>query len=776
MSRFRAPVGVSAAAITIVLASWPTQAQESLPTIDIGAPKPTTGLGEGAGPGFGFGPGSGNPVLTPQNSYVTPVISTGTKTDTPVMDTPVNVQEITEKVLDDQQAINLAEAVRNVSGVYAASGAVVNAYTPSPSIFLRGFQTNNIYVDGFRIDGGGASSYIDVTGTRELGNVQSVEVLKGPAAILYGLSEPGGIINVTTKDPQDTPHYAVTQQVGSLALYRTVVNATGPLTQDKSVLYRLDTSYENNGAPFGSLIDGTHLQSFFVAPVVKWNLSEQTWVKAEAQYNDYRTSLLRSNAVTFNGSFVNISRNINYYGDSALHEPSTLAAFTISHKFNEDWSIKQRVAYAGFDFSADLNNPSAVTVSNGLPILTRSNSQTVGLQRTFSTNLDLVGHFDLLGVKNTLLFGGDFYRTSTSSETFTGAPFSSTLVSLNFPVEPGLPTGASLTETATSLSRQDTSGLYIQDQIELPYGFFAMAGARYQKITQQSTSRINATSASLNSNINASLDADRVTPRYGLLWRPEKWISLYGAYTEGFGAQSGYVYPGNLAPPSDARSWELGAKFEAYDGRLRATVDYFDLKKTNTLVSDTDPTHLCNGTASCTVPTGASESKGMELDVKGELLPGWNVILAYTNEDVRVIQGTVSGYSTEKAGSRLPYTPRNIGRLATTYEFQDTTFKGLKVGATYTYTGSQAIQTAGGLNGIVPPLLPAYGIVDLMSAYTFTVDGLKTTAQLNATNIFDKTYYTDADQNNSPTKGFGVSYRRTYGPPFALRGSLRVEF
>ena len=232
-------------------------------------------------------------MLTPQNSYVTPVISTGTKTDTPVMDTPLNVQQVTEKVLDDQQVISLGEALTNVSGVTTASAAQSSTFGRNGGVILRGFTTPNYYLDGFRIDSGGGA-YLDVTGTTQFANVQSIEVLKGPAAILYGLSEPGGLINIVTKDPQDTPHYAVTQQVGSLALYRTVVNATGPLTQDKSVLYRLDTSYENNGAPYGYFIDRTHAQNFFVAPVVQWKIDESTWVKAEVQYDDDDINLYRA--------------------------------------------------------------------------------------------------------------------------------------------------------------------------------------------------------------------------------------------------------------------------------------------------------------------------------------------------------------------------------------------------------------------------------------------------------------------------------------------------
>lgn len=193
-------------AVSIVLAQAEngvrSDAAEALPAIDIGAERPATG-GEG---------GSG---LTPRNSYVTPVVSVGTKTDTPVMNTPVNVQAVTQKALEDQQAINLSEALRNVSGVFVATGAEGAGFSRSSGIYTRGFRSSQFYRDGFRID---RSSNIDTIGARQLGNVSSIEVLKGPDAILYGLSEPGGIVNVTTAEPQESPHYSINQQIGSLSI------------------------------------------------------------------------------------------------------------------------------------------------------------------------------------------------------------------------------------------------------------------------------------------------------------------------------------------------------------------------------------------------------------------------------------------------------------------------------------------------------------------------------------------------------------------------------
>lgn len=494
-------------------------------------------------------------------------------------------------------------------------------------------------------------------------------------------------------------------------------------------------------------------------------------MKAELEYNNDVTSVFRPYALLYKGSFVTLPRNVNYAGNSPSHTQSVFAALTLSHKFDNDWSIKQRVAFTGADYGATAVLPGAA-VANGA--LSRGTLVTIGSQPTFSTNVDLLGHFDLLAARHTLLLGGDFYRTSYS-EYRPPIPWGSDTISLADPSLPGTPVATLVTSTANYFSRQDTAGVYLQDQIELPYNIHLMAGARYQNIRQENASTTIIPTATISSSVPSTV-ADRVTPRFGLLWRPQQWVSLYGNYTEGFGVNSGRVYPDStLAPPSNARSWEAGAKFELFDGKLRATADYYELTKTNIPITDPDSTHFCagGGVGSCSILVGEARSKGPEVDIQGELLPGLNVIVSYTNQDVRVINGAQNGL---QPGQRLPNVPRNLASLSATYEFQDELLKGLKVGAFYTYRGSQTIGYKSGIFPVAPPLLASWGTVDLMAAYSFDLDGMRTKAQINVTNLFDKTYYTDAYVNVKPPAGFNLGAWRSYGPPFAVRGSLGFEF
>ncbi len=782
---YRLAPGGKAVAIMLAQNDAATQSDAgavALPAIDV-AGSGGAGSGEGSGgagcgqyggaPCSGFG-GAGLAQDPFNTTYVLPEASIGTKTDTPIMDTPLNVQVITQQVLRDQQVITLDQALQNVSGVTVANGAISNG-NPYDSIVLRGFPTSNIFRNGFRQDGYVAST----VSAQQLANVASIEVLKGPAAILYGLSEPGGIVNIVTKEPLNTPYYAASQQIGSFANYRTTLDATGPLTEDKAVLYRMDMSYQNNGAPYGSPVDLTHSQDVFVAPVVKWNVDAATSVKLEAQYdNSWFYNYFPDNPV-YNGVFVTIPRGTNYQESTPLDRKSLFTALTWSHQFDNDWSIKQQIAYSRWDLGVVQENGAGYidTTSASVPVYDRGYGLNSYSQTTYSTNVDITGHIDTFGAKHTLLLGGDFYKFNTYSQYF--ASTGTSYIDVWNPVHPGTtPPFFNLLQPGYEFTNpQDTAGLYLQDQVKLPYNFFLLAGARYQYIRENGGLTGSPTFAA-NPTVNHANEEQAVTPRFGLLWRPEQWVSFYANYTEGFGANSGTIYPNIPVPPTSAREGEAGVKFDLLDGKLRITADYYNLTKTN--IATTDPSHLPLGAYS--VVTGAARSKGPELDIQGTLLPGWSVILAYANQDVRVTQQNPGGYPVALEGQRFPGIPQNLGSFWTTYEFQpDSALKGWKIGGGVVYHGPQPIydNSFSGQSYLLP-MLPGYAIVNLMTAYSFKLAGTDMTAQVNVTNLLNHTYYTDAAMGAYgipplPASGLQAGYR-TYGAPLTIMGSLSAQF
>lgn len=708
---------------------------------------------------------------TVQSNYVSPSADTGTKTDTPVMETPLNLQTVTQQVLVDQQVITLSQALQNVSGVSVLDGVSNDDGFGSAGILVRGFTEQTYYRDGFRVDTSNLGT--DVISTRQLANVDSVEVMKGPGAVLYGLVEPGGIINIVTKDPLSTPYYSLQQQIGSLKDYRTSLDATGPITNGDVLQYRMNMSYESNGAPFGSIVDLVSSNNTFLAPVLKWNIDSSTWIKLEAEYARVGTDGYVPFDPLDGTTFIAVPRSVNYGQSSPLTQTTKFSAITWSHRFTQDWSIKQQVAFDRVDESDMFTGPFSITTPP--PQVQDLSLSLSGPQTTYSTNIDVIGHFNALGAVHTLLIGGDVYHSWGAIgyviPDSNGSAVDFPVPSHNF-TYPACPCYTS----AYGFS-QDTAGLYVQDQVELPLNLFLLAGERYQYIRQTSTS--GDTTSDLLPQA-SPLSDHAFTPRVGLLWRPRDWLSLYSTYTEGFGPNSGAIWPGTLAPPTSADSKEAGAKFEFFGGKLRITADYFDLLKTNVVTPDPNPSHSCygGGAGSCSILIGAVRSKGPELDIQGEILPGWNVIATYSNDDIRVAEGSPYSYFNVAVGQQLPLVPRNQASFWNTYEFESGTLNGLKIGGGVHYTGSQLIEDGGGNpSGTFPPLA-SYTTVDLMSAYSFQRGEAKITAQLNITNLFNKSYYESAYNFSPVGPGIvsGEGSLREYGAPFAAMGSLRAEF
>jgi iron complex outermembrane receptor protein len=714
-------------------------------------------------------------VKDPYNGdYVLPNATAGTKTNTPIMETPLNVQVISKQVLKDQQVTSLGQALKNVSGVTMGLDFSDNGNTKglNQSIVLRGFASQTYFRNGFRLQQGAA--------TREMANVESIEVLKGSGAILYGMVEPGGMVNVITKQPQATPYYAINQQFGSYDMYRTTADATGPVASNKDVLYRVNMSYENSG----SFRDFVSAEKFYIAPTLKWNISPKTQVTTELEYNHDNMGLDNDNPIVprLNNQFLHIPISRNYAGYIPAKQDHIFGSINWSHQFNDDWFIKHNVSANHLKTSSmGLNTFGPFFAENFIPggqadqiaLALFNNSST---NNTYSTNIDLTGHFDTLGLKHTLLLGGDYYRMDTAISVASSFPTFASISILN-PVhcadincgltfDPNSPAAVPKYESNT-----DQYGAYLQDQIKLPFNLHVTGGLRYQNIHQSNWQR--GTDQVVTPGLSSSADA--VTPRVGLLWQAQPWLSLYSNYVENFGANSGNVYVNDTtikpATPTGSQQWEVGSKTEFFNGRLRATFAYYNLTKQNVASADPNPNH-CGGAGGCVLLTGEVRSRGPELDIQGEILPGWNVIATYANTDIIVTKGNELDYPA--TGSRYWGVPRNTASLWNTYDFQQDPLKGFKVGGGVTVRDGQLIYGADGPN----PTIPGYATVDLLAAYSMKVGKSKISAQLNVNNLLDHEYFTQA-QSYASSLNTSAGYNSgfvAYGAPRTFMGSIRVEF
>ncbi len=198
--------------------------------------------------------------------------TTATKTDTPIMETPVSIQVVPRAVLDDQKTTRLKDALENVSGVRA-----LPSLGDGNRFIIRGFRSTRVYRNGL------LSNFATLfSSEHDAGNLQSIEVLKGPAAILYGRIEPGGLVNITTKKPFDTPYYSLEQQFGSYDFYRTQWDATGALTEDKSLLYRFTGAYQNTD----SFRDFGFTDRVLINPSITWRPTDSTDLRLDVERLD----------------------------------------------------------------------------------------------------------------------------------------------------------------------------------------------------------------------------------------------------------------------------------------------------------------------------------------------------------------------------------------------------------------------------------------------------------------------------------------------------------
>jgi iron complex outermembrane receptor protein len=705
---------------------------ESLPPIDIGSSAGDTR--EGRRGGAPQGPGDRH---TGYNALGAP---TTLKMDTPLLKTPLTVEVVTRQTMDDQQAISVGDALlTNVSGVTETTNVL--------EVFkIRGFSNpiGNIFKNGlmeYRI------RKLDTT------NLQTVEVLKGPASLLFGRGEPGGIVNLVVKRPLDTPYYSIQQQVKSFSGTRTTIDATGPLTQDKSILYRVNAEYYSNG----SYRDYVSDRNLFIAPTLTFHPIEQFRMNVDFEYqnrtwvDDYPVLP----AVGGSPAAIPVSR---YLSSASLmttypdHSDRKRIAYDWTYEFLPGWRLTNRLSYTSIATRNENVVPFSFNQTTG--VLGRFAFFIPGTtDRTFATNLDLKGKFSTGPIDHSILVGLDAFKNYIPLY-LSYQPF---LSSINIYAPRSWQVENPYGNPVYGKSAQKWTGVYGQDMISLlDDTVHILLGGRYDWAESSANKNFSSYLNALSSYVTTYNTA--FSPRVGAVYQPLPWLSFYGSYTRSFGVSNSST-TGLPLDPQRGELYEAGVKAELLDRRLSLTMAYFDIFKTN--MPYADPTNARN-----TLLIGKARSQGFEFDLTGRIDDNWSVIANYTHDDVRTVQGALSYnpatlITTQLAisGSKLPASPRNYGNLWVKYD-ADGELQGLSLGAGVSVHESSFGDNA---NSYV---LPAYALVNGMVAYRTNIEGYTVTGQLNVKNLGGATYYpTSTDRYTIQT-----------GTPRTLIGSLRLEF
>jgi iron complex outermembrane recepter protein len=665
-------------------------------------------------------------VTGEQDRYRVPEALGATRTDTPIRDIPQSIQVIPRQVLKDQQVTRLTDAIRNVSGIVQGVG-----FAGSVDNFnIRGFEFSSAFRDGFREPG---------DALRELANIEQIEVLKGPASVLYGNAEPGGIINLVTKKPLNIPYYSGEFSVGNFSYYRSAIDLSGPLDPDKTLLYRLNAAYTNSG----SFRDFVNSERFFFGPVFDLKLSEQTNLLFHVSYlNDERT--FDTGLVAIGRGIANIptSRFLGEPGDEVRLEEVNVG-YRFEHRFSDRLMLRNAFRYTSqdsFDYRAQAL---AVDEETGeLPRNFRSNDDYL---ETYSLLTDIVGKFNTGSIEHTLLFGLDLARQNSdgSQRRLPGGLTPS--INIFNPVYNVIPRPAVSEFTNVvrdGKSTTDSLGLYLQDQIAFSDNLKLLVGGRFDIVDKDSFDRLLDT---------RTIQYDEAfTPRIGIVYQPIKPISLYASYSRSFAPNFAQRVDGTFLPPERGNQYEVGIKAD-FNEKLSATLAAYEITKTN--VATPDP----NDPDGFSIPVGEQRSRGIELDISGEILPGWNIVAAYGYTDAKVTQS-----NDLRVGSRIPRVPEHKASLWTTYQFRQGDLQGLGFGLGLYYLSDR-------VGGDIPSndfdetfVLPSYLRTDAAIYYRRN----NWRAAINIENLFGVRYF--------DTFEFG---RNTVipGAPFKVIGTISFE-
>ncbi|MDZ7969676.1 MAG: TonB-dependent siderophore receptor [Nostoc sp. DedSLP03] len=657
-------------------------------------------------------------VTGEQDGYRVPDTSSATRTDTPLRDIPQSIQVIPQQVIKDQQATRLTDVLKNAPGVVVGSRSPrdplnvikIRGFDAFSDTLLNGVQDRSISSVGFG------------------SNIERVEVLKGPASVLFGQGGLGGKVNLVTKQPLSDPFYSVETSVGSYNSYSGAIDLSGPLNDSKTVLYRFNASVGTNE----SFIDFYDQQQYLIAPTLSWQISDRTKLTLEASYSlaegpyDFGIPAQGSVLPNPNGR---IPRN-RFVSEPNLNDTSNgtfRIGYNFEHRFSDNWQA--RSVFQTYLLRLKRNTVFPFGLQDDLRTLERGAEDFDYDENAYNLDNYVVGKLTTGSIKHELVAGFNLSKTDTNSKSL----FNETTPLDVFNPVYGTATGASVPDFDIKNTAQQL-GFYLQDQITLAENFKVLLGGRFDIANQEFQDLLNQTTD--------FKQTEAFSPRVGIVYQPIKPISLYASYSRSFN-QATSVFGAALSEPERGTQYEIGVKADLTN-RLSTTLAFYDLTRTN--LSAQDPNNPQR-----TIQIGEQRSRGIEFDISGEISPGWNIIAGYAYTDAEITRDNPS-----TVGNQLNNVPRHALNLWTTYEIQSGSLKGLGFGLGAFYYGDRQADLGNTVE------LPSYVRTD--AAIYYKRDNYR--AAINIKNLFDTDYFVSAQNVN----------RIIPGDPLTIQGTISWQF
>ena len=665
--------------------------------------------------------------------------TTATKTAANIMEIPQVVNVVPAQVLIDQQARSLDDAIKNVSGITMGN----NFGHTADSLFIRGFgggffgASSGILRDGLRSQ---TSRNFSITTER-------VEVLKGPSSLLYGIQDPGGVVNVISKKPLSEQRTEINLLANSFGGGSGWVDFSTPLNDEAGFRILAEHEGSNYWRNFGQT------KRTLVAPSFAW-AGDKLRVNVNYEYLDFEVPFDRG-TVFLNGEALDVPSS-RRFGErfEVMDGISQYAQGQVEYDLTPAVKLRSSVAW-----SNEINSDRRVMVASLAP--NGDTTRTVqGVDDRERDNLyasfDVLSKFDIATTKHELLAGFDFEKLDAQDPSFfrfnTVGGFNVFDPEYDVIQEPTTITAANTFAWQKTNTDIENKSLFLQDTVHLGEQWIALLGGRYQESEQFASSRnlrlVNPPKVITNDSTHHVF-----LPRVGLVYRLQPWLSIYGNYSESF--KPNISVDGAAQGPFDPEEgviYEVGAKFDLANG-VSATTALFNINKENVLFTE--------GGISRTA--GEVRSRGLEVDVTGKISDHWDVIGTYAYTDTEVLKDIPTS-----EGKRLVNSPKNMASLYLNYRTGSPAAGGeWTLGGGARYVGERPVDAVNTF------FLDSYTVADAYAAYKWKAWGTLATVRLNVKNLFDKTYYPGANGGVINSTGGGSIF---LGEPRQVLLQGGVEF
>jgi catecholate siderophore receptor len=645
--------------------------------------------------------------------YEVDAVRSATKTLTPLRDVPQAITVVTKELIRDQLMSSVGDVIRYVPGMGSHQGE-----NNRDQVIIRGNSSSaDFFVNGVRDD---------VQYYRDLYNLDRIEALKGPNALIFGRGGGGGVVNRVTKEAGFAPLGEITIQGGTHDNKRVAGDLDRPLSS--TLAARLNGVFENSD----SFRDGVDLERYGFNPTLTWTPSQRT--RINVAYEFLHDSRVADRGISsFQGAPADVDRS-TYYGnpdDTYVKARVNLTSGTIEHRRGA-FTIRNHTLVGAYDRSYQNYVPGAVTANRSQVALTAYNNATDRLNVFNQTDVTYRGSTG--AIRHTVLFGAEAGRQLTDNFRNTGF-FNNTATSMLVPFEnPRTTTPVTYRQSATDADnhiRTIVAAAYAQDQVELSRHVDVVAGLRFDRFDLQYRNNRNGDTLD-------RVDA-LVSPRAGLVVKPRDALSVYTSYSVSYLPSSGDQFSSlttitQQVEPEKFNNYEVGAKWDVRR-TLALTAAVYRLDRTNTRSTDpNDPTRI--------VQTGSQRTNGFELGVNGQVTSAWKIAGGYAYQDAFVTSATTAA----KVGAQVGQVPHHTLSLWNQYQFHPRFAAG--VGLVRRTDMFAAIDNTVTLDG--------YTRADAAAFFTLTPT---LRLQANLENAFDAKYFVNADSNTNISPGTPRAFR-----------------